>query len=74
MPIVQIFLVEGRDQDAVSHCLKAVAKTIHDTLGAPLDTIRVVATGVHAAHWVIGDRSRAEIDGAPRSPGAGASS
>jgi 4-oxalocrotonate tautomerase len=60
MPIVHISLVEGRDDDTVKACIKAVARTVHETLGAPLDTIRVYATSVPAMHWCIGENTKDE--------------
>jgi 4-oxalocrotonate tautomerase len=66
MPIVHINMLEGREPAAVSHCLKEVARVIHETLGAPLETIRVVASEVPSTHWAIGDRTRSEIDAAKK--------
>jgi 4-oxalocrotonate tautomerase len=60
MPIVHISLIEGRDPDAISGCVKAVARTIHETLGAPLNSIRVIATMVPAAYWAVGDQTKNE--------------
>jgi len=62
MPIVQISFIEGRDPESVRRCVKAVARAVHETLGAPLETIRVFASGVPAAQWAVGDRTRDEID------------
>jgi len=62
MPIVQISIVEGRDPAAVKRCAKEVARTVHQTLGAPLDTIRVMVHQVPAAPWAVGDETRDEID------------
>jgi 4-oxalocrotonate tautomerase len=61
MPIVQISLVEGRDDAAIKACVKAVARTIHETLGAPLETVRVFATIVPATHWAVGDQTKDEL-------------
>lgn len=61
MPIVHISLIEGRDPAAVNRCVKAVARCIHETLGAPLHTIRVIATTVPPAFWAVGDQTRDEI-------------
>ncbi len=66
MPIVHISYVEGRDPESLASCVKAVARTVHETLGAPLETIRVYATGVPAAQWAVGDRTRDEIDAEKR--------
>ena len=65
MPIVNIALVEGRDQEAVKACVKAVARTVHETLGAPLDTIRVYVTQTPAAYWAVGDRTKDELASTP---------
>ncbi|RKP50318.1 tautomerase family protein [Pararobbsia silviterrae] len=60
MPIVHLSLVEGRSDEAVKACVKAVARTVHETLGAPLESIRVYATQVPGAHWAVGDRTKDE--------------
>ncbi|VVE20161.1 tautomerase family protein [Pandoraea soli] len=60
MPIVHIQLVEGRDDATVKACVKAVARTVHETLGAPLESIRVYATQVPAAHWAVGEHTKDE--------------
>lgn len=60
MPIVHISLVEGRSDEAVKACVKAVAQAVHASLGAPLDSIRVYATQVPAAHWAVGARTKDE--------------
>jgi 4-oxalocrotonate tautomerase len=62
MPLVQISYVEGRDPESIKRCIKAVALVVHETLGAPLDTIRVIASAVPASAWAVGDRTRDEID------------
>lgn len=60
MPIVHISLVEGRSDEAINACVKAVARTVHETLGAPIETVRVYATQVPGAHWAVGDRTKGE--------------
>jgi 4-oxalocrotonate tautomerase len=64
MPIVQITLIEGRDDAVVKECMKDIARVLHQRLGAPLETIRVVVQTVPAMHWAVGDRTRDEIDAA----------
>jgi 4-oxalocrotonate tautomerase len=61
MPIVHIAIVEGHDAAAIKACVKAVARTVHETLGAPIDTIRVYATTVPAMHWAVGERIKDEM-------------
>lgn len=60
MPVVHISYIEGRDPDAVKACVKAVARTVHETLDAPLQAIRVFATAVPAEHWAVGDVTKDE--------------
>ena len=64
MPIVQISVVAGRDPQALKRCAQAVARTVHDTLGAPLATIRVLVHEVPAALWAVGDQTRDDLDAA----------
>jgi len=66
MPIIHISLVEGRDDAAIKACVKAVARTVSETLGAPLSTIRVYATQVPGAHWAVGDATKDELDAAKK--------
>jgi 4-oxalocrotonate tautomerase len=62
MPIVQITLVEGRDPAAIKQCIQEVARTVHRTLGAPMDTIRILVTQLPPTQWGVGDRTREDID------------
>jgi 4-oxalocrotonate tautomerase len=62
MPLVQITLIAGRDDATVQTCMKKVAQTIHETLGAPLNSIRVIVNQVPANQWLVGDRTREEMD------------
>jgi 4-oxalocrotonate tautomerase len=64
MPIVQISLIAGRDEASIKRCLKAVARAVHETLGAPLETIRVIANQVPSTQWAVGEQTRDEIDAA----------
>lgn len=64
MPVVQISVVAGRDEASIKRCVKEVARSVHETLGAPLSAIRVMVYQVPAAHWAVGDETRDEIDAA----------
>ncbi|HED9568654.1 MULTISPECIES: tautomerase family protein [Enterobacteriaceae] len=60
MPVVHITYVEGRDPVKVKNCVKAVARTVAETLSAPLGSIRVYATSIPAEHWAVGDVTKDE--------------
>jgi len=41
MPLVEIHLLEGRTDDQKKALLTAVTAAVHDSIGAPLESIRV---------------------------------
>lgn len=41
MPLIEIHLLEGRTDEQKKALLSAVTCAVHDSIGAPLDTIRV---------------------------------
>ncbi|MBB3004582.1 tautomerase family protein [Paraburkholderia tropica] len=60
MPLVQISLLEGRSDDLIKSCIKAVAEAVHQTLGAPYGAISVYAVEVPRAHWATGVHTKDE--------------
>lgn len=64
MPLIQITLIQGRDAAAVTECARQVARAVNKSLGAPLERIRISINEVPATHWLVGDRSKAEMDAA----------
>jgi 4-oxalocrotonate tautomerase len=74
MPIVQISLVQGRDEATLKRLVKEVARTVHTSIGAPLSTVRVIVHQVPAALWAIGDETRDDIDAAKAAAAATAAS
>jgi 4-oxalocrotonate tautomerase len=66
MPLIQISLVQGRDAEVVKRFVKDIARTAHESLGAPMETIRVIVNEVPPTHWGVGDQTRDDIDAAKR--------
>jgi 4-oxalocrotonate tautomerase len=62
MPLIQVSLVKGRDDATIKQFVKDIARTAHESLGAPMATIRVIINEVPATHWGVGDETRDEID------------
>jgi 4-oxalocrotonate tautomerase len=54
MPIAHVSLIEGRTEAQKAALIAAVTKAIHDSIGAPIETVRVLIDEVPAAHWGIG--------------------
>jgi 4-oxalocrotonate tautomerase len=60
MPIVQISVVRGRDRDAISRCVTEVARTVAETLDAPLSTVRVMVTEIEPEFFSVGATLKSE--------------
>ena len=41
MPLIEVHLLEGRTDDQKKALLVALTKAVQDSIGAPLDTIRI---------------------------------
>lgn len=69
MPLVEITLAEGRSPEQLRTLLSATTHAVATSVGAPLDSIRVVLREVPRTHWAAGDVTLAERD-ATRDPAA----
>ncbi len=54
MPIVEITLIEGRTDEAKEKLHKKVAEAVSDSIGAPLESIRIILREVPGAHFSAG--------------------
>ncbi|MDF0725500.1 2-hydroxymuconate tautomerase family protein [Cytobacillus sp. S13-E01] len=61
MPIIQITMLEGREQETIEQCIRDVAHTVHNSLGAPLSSIRVIVNEVPKNHFAVGDKLKSEM-------------
>lgn len=57
MPIAHIYLMEGRTDDQVQALISKVTEAIHESLGAPVQSVRVVVQEVPKTHFGIGGES-----------------
>lgn len=62
MPIIQVTLVEGRDDATVENFVREVAQTASRTLDAPLSSVRVMVNTVPPNHFSVGDRLKSDRD------------
>lgn len=60
MPIINITIVEGREEKVVQQCIKAVANTVHKELNAPLSSIRVSVNEVPPNRFAVGNQLKSE--------------
>ncbi|MFD0050487.1 2-hydroxymuconate tautomerase [Actinomycetes bacterium NPDC127524] len=61
MPIIQITLIEGRDQETIETCIRNVARTVNESLGAPMTSIRVIVNEVPKNRFAVGDMLKSEM-------------
>jgi 4-oxalocrotonate tautomerase len=55
MPIVEINVVEGRDQATLRRLISNVTHAVASSLKAPVGSVRVIVREVPATHWAAGD-------------------
>jgi len=53
MPIIEITLVEGRSDEKKEALIKAVTDATEQSIGAPLESIRVLLREVPAQHFAV---------------------
>ncbi|QJU55312.1 2-hydroxymuconate tautomerase [Herbiconiux sp. KACC 21604] len=63
MPIIQVSLVQGRTPEQLRALIHGLTKTASETIGAPVETVRVVITEVPPTHWGSGHQTIAEKRG-----------
>ena len=61
MPIIQITMLEGREQETIETCIRNVARTVHESLKVPLSSVRVIVNEVPKNHYAIGDTLKSEM-------------
>lgn len=60
MPLVEVTLVEGRDEVRLHRLIVALTSAVEESLDAPRESIRVVLREVPATHWAAGGVTIAE--------------
>jgi 4-oxalocrotonate tautomerase len=53
MPLVEVHLLEGRTDEQKEALLKAITEAIHESIQAPLPTIRVWIDEFSSKHYMI---------------------
>ncbi|MQA05757.1 MAG: 4-oxalocrotonate tautomerase [Streptosporangiales bacterium] len=60
MPILQLTLVQGRDEETIQNCVREVARTVARTLDAPLSTVRIAVQEVPPTRFAVGDELKSD--------------
>ena len=61
MPFAQIYLIEGRSEEAKRAVIDKVTQALHEAVGAPKENVRVVIQDIPKANWGIGGTSAKDL-------------
>lgn len=68
MPLIEITLAEGRSPEQLRSLMAAVTDAAHASIGAPIESIRVVLREVPKTHWSAGGVTIAEREARASTP------
>ncbi len=54
MPIIEINLVEGRENEKIEQCIRNIATTVHETIDTPLSSIRIYVNEILKNYFAVG--------------------
>ena len=61
MPLVEVHLLEGRTDEQKEALLKAITLAVHETIQAPLPTIRVWIDEFSPKHYMIAGKLKSRM-------------
>ncbi|AGW90795.1 2-hydroxymuconate tautomerase [Ralstonia pickettii] len=61
MPIMQVFLMEGRTEEQKAGLISALTDAAVASIGVPRESVRVLITEMPKAHFGIGGKSAKEL-------------
>ncbi len=61
MPFAQIHMLEGRTEDQKRAVIEKVTQALHEAVGAPKETIRILISEVPNTNWGIGGTSAKDL-------------
>lgn len=60
MPIVEVSLASGRSPEQIRSLISHLTAAVVESIGAPLEAVRVLVREVSPDHWAVGDTTLAE--------------
>ncbi|NVK19482.1 MAG: 2-hydroxymuconate tautomerase family protein [Methylocystaceae bacterium] len=58
MPLAQITILEGRSEEKKKKLIEDVSIAISESIGAPIETVRVLVQEIPPAHWGVGGKPK----------------
>jgi 4-oxalocrotonate tautomerase len=62
MPLVEVHLLEGRTDEQKEALLKAISMAVHESIQAPLHTIRVWIDEFSPKHYMIAGELKSKME------------
>jgi len=63
MPLIEIQILEGRTDEQKEALLAAVTQAVHDSIGAPLSSIRVWIHELSPRHYMVAGHLKSKTGG-----------
>lgn len=60
MPVIQIAIVKGREDEKIQQCIREVARVVSTTLECSIETVRVMVNEVPPSRFAVGDRLKSD--------------
>lgn len=57
MPIIQVNMMQGRDDDQKERLIAALTEAVVESIGAPRESVRVLINEMPKTHWGIAGKS-----------------
>ena len=61
MPIIQVFMMEGRTDEQKAGLIDALTTATVEQIGSPRESVRVLITETPKSHWGIGGKTAREL-------------
>ena len=61
MPFAQIHMLEGRTEDQKRAVIEKVTQALHEAVGTPKETIRILISEIPKANWGIAGTSAKDL-------------
>lgn len=61
MPIVNVYLLEGRTSERKVELIRNITRTVVETLSVPPESVRVILTEMKKEEYGIGGKTAAEL-------------
>lgn len=58
MPLIEVTMIEGRSDEQKDALIAKLTEAVHEAVGAPIETIRVVLREVPGHHWGVGGKPK----------------